>query len=83
MFEATGLKTDDDYEDNAVCRFARSLLASGDIPYAVEELEHRIGQSAGFRKGTRAARDCVLLRKPNGRSENRLRKSCSMNCRAT
>jgi len=44
MFEATGLKTDDDYEDNAVCRFARSLLASGDIQYAVEELEHRIGQ---------------------------------------
>lgn len=44
MFEATGLKTDDDYEDNAVCRFARSLLASGDITYAVEELEHRIGQ---------------------------------------
>lgn len=44
MFETTGLKTDDDYEDNAVCRFARSLLASGDIPYAVEELEHRIGQ---------------------------------------
>lgn len=44
MFEATGLKTDDDYEDNAVCRFARSLLASGDIAYAVEELEHRIGQ---------------------------------------
>jgi len=45
MFEATGLKTDDDYEDNAVCRFARSLLASGEIAYAVEELEHRIGQS--------------------------------------
>ena len=44
MFEATGLKTDDDYEDNAVCRFARSLLASGDIQYAVQELEHRIGQ---------------------------------------
>ena len=44
MFEATGLKTDDDYEDNAVCRFARSLLASGDISYAVEELEHRIAQ---------------------------------------
>ena len=44
MFEATSLKTDDDYEDNAVCRFARSLLASGDISYAVEELEHRIGQ---------------------------------------
>ncbi len=47
MFEATGLKTDDDYEDNAVCRFARSLLASGDIHYAVEELEHRIGQKPG------------------------------------
>ncbi len=45
MYEATGLKTDDDYEDNAVCRFARSLLASGEIGYAVEELEHRIGQS--------------------------------------
>lgn len=45
MFEATGLKTDDDYEDNAVCRFARSLLASGEMQYAVEELEHRIGQS--------------------------------------
>ena len=44
MFEATGLKTDDDYEDNAVCRFARSLLSSGDIQYSVEELEHRIGQ---------------------------------------
>lgn len=47
MFEATGLKTDDDYEDNAVCRFARSLLASGEIQYAVEELEHRIEQSPG------------------------------------
>lgn len=41
MFETTGLKTDDDYEDNAVCHFARSLLASGDVDYAVEELEHR------------------------------------------
>lgn len=44
MYEATGLKTDDDYEDNAVCRFARSLLACGDVGFAVEELEHRIGQ---------------------------------------
>jgi len=44
MYETTGLKTDDDYEDNAVCRFARSLLASGDVGFAVEELEHRIGQ---------------------------------------
>ncbi len=45
MYEATGLKTDDDYEDNAVCHVARSMLASGDVNYAVEELEHRIGQS--------------------------------------
>jgi len=45
MFEATGLKTDDDYEDNAVCRFARSLLAAGEMNFAVEELEHRTGQS--------------------------------------
>ena len=45
MYESTGLKTDDDYEDNAVCHFARSLLASGDIGYAVEELEHRLVQS--------------------------------------
>jgi tetratricopeptide (TPR) repeat protein len=44
MFETTGLKTDDDYEDNAVCHFARSLLASGDTDYAIEELEHRLGQ---------------------------------------
>ena len=46
MFDATGLKTDEDYEDNAVCRFARSLLASGEVSYAVEELEHRIAQSS-------------------------------------
>ena len=46
MFETTGLKTEDDYEDNAVCHFARSLLASGDVSYAVEELEHRQGQAA-------------------------------------
>ena len=45
MFETTGLKTDDDYEDNAVCHFARTLLASGEVGYAVEELEHRLRQS--------------------------------------
>lgn len=45
MFETTGLRTDDDYEDNAVCHFVRSLLASGEVGYAVEELEHRIGQA--------------------------------------
>ena len=45
MFETTGLKTDDDYEDNAVCHFARSLLASSETAYAIEELEHRLGQS--------------------------------------
>lgn len=45
MFEATGLRTDDDYEDNAVCHFARSLLAAGEMNYAVEELEHRAEQS--------------------------------------
>ena len=45
MYETTGLKTDDDYEDNAVCHFARSLLASGETNYAVEELEHRLAQS--------------------------------------
>lgn len=45
MYEATGLRTDDDYEDNAVCHFARSLLASGELGYAVEELEFRLGQA--------------------------------------
>ena len=45
MFETTGLKGDDDYEDNAVTHFARSLLASGDVPYAVEELERRHSQT--------------------------------------
>ncbi len=45
MYEATGLRSDDDYEDNAVCHFARSLLASGELGYAVEELEFRLGQS--------------------------------------
>ncbi len=45
MFETTGLRTDDDYEDNAVCRFARSLINSGETGYAVEELEHRLGQA--------------------------------------
>ncbi len=45
MYETTGLKTDDDYEDNAVCHFARTLLASGDVRYAIEELEHRLGES--------------------------------------
>ena len=38
MFESTGLRSDDDYEDNAVTHFARSLLASGEVAYAVEEL---------------------------------------------
>ena len=42
MFETTGLKSDDDYEDNAVCHFARSLLASSETTYAIEELEHRL-----------------------------------------
>ncbi len=45
MFEATGLKTDDDYEDNAVCRYARSLINAGETDFAVEELEHRLGQT--------------------------------------
>jgi tetratricopeptide (TPR) repeat protein len=45
MFETTGLRDDDDYEDNAVTHFARSLLASGEIDYAVEELEHRHSQA--------------------------------------
>lgn len=45
MYETTGLRTDDDYEDNAVCRFARSLINSGETGFAVEELEHRLGQS--------------------------------------
>ncbi len=44
MFEATGLRGDDDYEDNAVTHYARSLLASGEVGYAVEELEHRHSQ---------------------------------------
>ncbi len=44
MFETTGLRGDDDYEDNAVTHFARSLLASGEIEYAIEELEHRHSQ---------------------------------------
>ncbi len=45
MFETTGLRGDDDYEDNAVTHFARSLLASGEANYAVEELEHRHSQT--------------------------------------
>ena len=45
MFETTGLRGDDDYEDNAVNHFARSLLASGEATYAVEELEHRLSQT--------------------------------------
>ena len=45
MFESTGLKGDDDYEDNAVTHFARSLLASGEVSYAVEELERRNSQT--------------------------------------
>ncbi|MEN6636809.1 MAG: tetratricopeptide repeat protein [Clostridiaceae bacterium] len=45
MFETTGLRGDDDYEDNAVNHFARSLLASGEVNYAVEELEHRLSQT--------------------------------------
>lgn len=45
MFETTGLRGDDDYEDNAVTHFARSLLASGEVGYAVEELEHRHSQT--------------------------------------
>ena len=45
MFETTGLRGDDDYEDNAVTHFARSLLASGEVGYAVEELERRYKQT--------------------------------------
>lgn len=45
MFESTGLRGDDDYEDNAVTHFARSLLASGEVGYAVEELERRYQQT--------------------------------------
>ncbi len=45
MFETTGLRSDDDYEDNAGNHFARSLLASGEANYAVEELEHRLSQT--------------------------------------
>ena len=45
MFETTGLKGDDDYEDNAVNHFVHSLLASGEIEYAIEELENRINQT--------------------------------------
>mgnify|MGYP002386938189 CR=1 FL=1 len=45
MFETTGLKGEDDYEDNAVTHFARSLLASGEVSYAVEELERRHNQT--------------------------------------
>ena len=45
MFESTGLRSDDDYEDNAVTHFARSLLASGEVAYAVEELERRNAQT--------------------------------------
>ena len=45
MFETTGLRGDDDYEDNEVNHFARSLLASGETDYAIEELEHRLSQT--------------------------------------
>jgi len=45
MFETTGLRGDDDYEDNAVTHFARSLLSSGEVGYAVEELERRYQQT--------------------------------------
>lgn len=45
MFETTGLRGDDDYEDNAVTHFARALLASGEVNYAIEELEHRHSQT--------------------------------------
>jgi len=45
MFETTGLRGDDDYEDNAVTHFARSLLSSGEVGYAVEELERRYHQT--------------------------------------
>jgi len=45
MFETTGLRGDDDYEDNAVTHFARSLLASGEVGYAAEELERRYRQT--------------------------------------
>ena len=50
MFETTGLKGDDDYEDNAVTHFARSLLASGEVSYAVEELERRHSQTPNSQK---------------------------------
>ncbi|HAX40337.1 MAG TPA: hypothetical protein DCY10_05645 [Clostridiales bacterium] len=45
MFETTGLRGDDDYEDNAVTHYARSLMASGEVDYAIEELERRKSQT--------------------------------------
>ncbi len=41
MYDVTGLRTDDDYEDNAVIRFSRALISSGETDFAIEELELR------------------------------------------
>lgn len=42
MFGMTGLKTDQDYDDNASCLYARSRMSAGDFASAVSELEHQL-----------------------------------------
>ena len=42
MFGMTGLKTDQDFDDNASCLYARNRMSAGDFAAAVGELEHQI-----------------------------------------
>ncbi len=45
MYDLTGLKTDQDYDDNASCLFARHLIAAGDYADAVAELTRQLTRS--------------------------------------
>ena len=73
MFETTGLRTDQDYDDSAACVFARNLMNAGDFAGAVAELRRQTVVSpdslpvlnqlaiASFCNGDRAgARDTAL-----------------------
>ena len=42
MFEATGLRSDADFDDSAACLFAKNLMNSGDIPGAIDELRRQL-----------------------------------------
>lgn len=45
MYDLTGLKTDQDYDDDASCLFARHLIEAGDYADAITELTRQLTRS--------------------------------------